>query len=48
MKSVFFWSEEEARAHRAANPIPKGLYLSFGVGAAVIQPIQTVLFGFEG
>jgi hypothetical protein len=48
MKSLFFWSEEEARAHRAANPKPKGLYLSLRLGATVIQPIQSLLFGFAG
>jgi hypothetical protein len=46
MKSVFFWSEEEARAHRAENPEPKGIYLTLRQGATVIKPIQSVLFGF--
>jgi hypothetical protein len=46
MKSVFFWSEDEARAHRTANPKPKGLYLSLRIGTAIIQPIQSILFGF--
>jgi len=48
MKSLFFWSEEEARAHRAANPNPRGLYLSLRLGAVVIKPIQSLLFGFAG
>ena len=48
MKSVFFWSEEEARAHRKKNPEPKGLYLSLKQGAIVTVPIQSVLFGFAG
>jgi hypothetical protein len=46
MKSVFFWSEEQARAHRAARPKPNGLYLSLRRAAAVITPIQSLLFGF--
>jgi len=46
MKSVFFWSEEEARKHRAENPEPKGIYLTLQQGAIVTQPIQSVLFGF--
>lgn len=48
MKSVFFWSEEEARAHRAANPKPRGLYLSLRLGAMTINPIQSLLFDFAG
>ncbi|MDX2435819.1 MAG: hypothetical protein QNL88_02105 [Acidobacteriota bacterium] len=47
MKSVFFWSEEQARAHRTQQPKPKGLYLSLRQSAIVIQPIQSILFGFE-
>ena len=46
MKSVFFWSEEEARSHRRENPEPKGLYLSLEQGAIVTMPVQSVLFGF--
>ncbi|MDH3744478.1 MAG: hypothetical protein OES47_05180 [Acidobacteriota bacterium] len=46
MKSVFFWSEEEARVHRRENPEPKGLYLSLRQGAIITVPIQSVLFGF--
>ena len=47
MKSVFFWSEEEARTHRAENPSPNGLYLTLQQGAIVTRPAQSVLFGFE-
>jgi hypothetical protein len=46
MKSVFFWSEEEARAHRKNNPEPKGIYLSLRQGEIINRPIQSVLFGF--
>jgi hypothetical protein len=46
MKSVFFWSEEEARTHRSENPGPKGIYLNLRQGAIVTRPIQSVLFGF--
>ena len=46
MKSVFFWSEEEARSHRRGNPEPKGIYLTLKQGAIVTVPIQSVLFGF--
>ena len=46
MKSVFFWSEEEARTHRAETPKPRGLYLTLRQGAIIIKPIQSVLFGF--
>jgi hypothetical protein len=46
MKSVFFWSEEEARAHRVKNPEPRGIYLDLRQGAIVTQQIQSVLFGF--
>lgn len=46
MKSVFFWSEEQARAHRKATPKPKGIYLTLRQGAIIIRPIQGVLFGF--
>lgn len=48
MKSVFFWSEEAARHHRAANPDPSGLYLTLRQGAMLTRPIQSVLFGFSG
>jgi hypothetical protein len=48
MKSLFFWSEEEARAHRAANSKPRGLYVLLRLGAIVIKPIQSLLFGFAG
>jgi hypothetical protein len=46
MKSVFFWSEEEACTHRSDNPKPRGIYLSLRQGAIVTKPIQSVLFGF--
>lgn len=46
MKSIFFWSEEEARAHRKKNPEPRGVYLTLRQGAVVIKPAQSVLFGF--
>lgn len=46
MKSVFFWSEEEACTHHAENPEPKGIYLTLRQGAIVTRPIQSVLFGF--
>ena len=46
MKSVFFWSEEEARTHRKENPEPRGIYLTLRQGAIVTRPIQSVLFGF--
>jgi len=46
MKSVFFWSEEQARAHRQTYPIPRGIYLTLRQGAIIIRPIQSVLFGF--
>ena len=48
MKSVFFWSEEEARIHRKENPKPNGIYLSLRQGAIVTKPIQSVIFGFSG
>ena len=47
MKSVFFWSEKEARTHRSENPGPKGIYLNLRQGAIVTRPIQSVLFGFR-
>ena len=47
MKSVFFWSEEEARTHRTRLPKPRGLYLSLPLAARIIQPIQSILFGFD-
>ncbi len=46
MKSVFFWSEEEARTHRFENPEPRGIYLSLRQGTIVTRTIQRVLFGF--
>jgi hypothetical protein len=46
MKSVFFWSEEEARKHRKDNPEPRGIYLTLQQGAIVTRAIQSVLFGF--
>ena len=46
MKSVFFWSEEQARIHRAEHPERKGLYLDLRQGAMIMKPIQSVLFGF--
>ena len=46
MKSVFFWSEDEARQHRAETPEPRGLYLNIRQGAVINKPIQSVLFGF--
>jgi len=46
MKSVFFWSEEEAKIHRRENPEPRGLYLGLRQGAMLIRPVQSVLFGF--
>jgi hypothetical protein len=46
MKSVFLWSEEEAREHRRQQPDPKGLYLTLKQGAIVTRPIQSVIFGF--
>jgi hypothetical protein len=47
MKSVFFWSEEEARTHRAKNPKPTGIYIDLRQGAIITQQIQSVLFGFK-
>ncbi len=46
MKSVFFWSEEEAHVHRKQNNETKGIYVTLGQGAIVTRPIQSVLFGF--
>jgi hypothetical protein len=46
MKSVFFWSEEEARAHRRNNPETRALYLGLRQGAILTRPVQSVLFGF--
>jgi hypothetical protein len=46
MKSVFFWSEEEARIHRNDNPKPRGIYLTLRQSAIVTRPVQSVLFGF--
>jgi len=46
MKSVFFWSEEQARTHRRTSPKPRGIYLTLRQGAIIIRPIQSVLFGF--
>ena len=46
MKSVFFWSEEEARTHRKNNPEPRGIYLTLRQGEIINRPIQSVLFGF--
>jgi hypothetical protein len=46
MKSVFFWSEEEARTHRTDNPEPRGIYLTLRQGEIINRPIQSVLFGF--
>jgi len=46
MKSVFFWSEEEARLHRAQNPEPRGIYLTLRQGAIIVKPAQSILFGF--
>jgi hypothetical protein len=47
MKSVFFWSEEEARVHRREQPDPKGIYLTLRQGAIVTRPVQSILFGFS-
>lgn len=47
MKSVFFWSEEEARIHRSENPEPRGIYLTLRQGAIITKPIQSVLFDFS-
>jgi hypothetical protein len=47
MKSVFFWSEDEARTHRKNNPKPRGIYLSLRQAAFLTRPIQSALFGFE-
>jgi len=47
MKSVFFWSEEEARVHRRERPDPKGIYLTLRQGAIVTRPVQSILFGFS-
>ena len=47
MKSVFFWSEEEANIHRGENPETRALYLGLRQGAMLTRPIQSVLFGFE-
>ena len=47
MQSVFFWSEEEARAHRRQHPEPRGLYLGLRQGAILTRPVQSVLFGFS-
>jgi hypothetical protein len=46
MKSVFFWSEEEARTHRRNSPQPRGLYVTLRQGAIITRSIQSVLFGF--
>jgi len=46
MKSVFFWSEEEARTHRKENPEPRGIYLALRQGEIITRPIQSILFGF--
>jgi hypothetical protein len=46
MKSVFFWSEEEARTHRRENPEPKGIYVTLRQGAVITRPIQSAVFGF--
>ena len=47
MKSVFFWSEDQARTHRKNNPTPRGIYLNLRQAAILTKPIQSVLFGFE-
>jgi len=46
MKSVFLWSEDEARQHRKRHPYPRGLYLTLEQAAILTRPIQSVLFGF--
>lgn len=46
MKSVFFWSEEEARTHRTEIPEPRGIYLTLRQGEIITKPIQSVIFGF--
>ena len=48
MKSVFLWSEDEARQHRREQPEPKGLYLTLKQGAIITRPIQSALFAFGG
>jgi len=48
MKSVFLWSEDEARQHRKQQPEPRGLYLTLKQGAILTRPIQSALFGFVG
>jgi hypothetical protein len=47
MNSVFFWSGEEARTHRAESPIPRGIYLTLRQGAIIMKPAQSILVGFD-
>jgi hypothetical protein len=47
MKSVFFWSEEHARAHRRTKGWVRGIYLTLEQMVLQTRLIQSAIFGFE-
>jgi len=44
--SVFFWSEEQAKAFRRQNKDGMGIYLNLKQSIALTAPVQGALFGF--
>ena len=46
-KSVFFWSEENARKHRSMGEQVDGLYLTMDQAVYSIPITQSALFAFE-
>jgi hypothetical protein len=47
MNSVFFWSEEHARAHRRMNGGVRGMYLTLDQSVFLTRHAQSAIFGFE-
>ncbi len=46
MKSVFFWSEEHAKAYRQAHSGERGTYMTLAQAVYVTPRTQGALFGF--
>ena len=46
MKSIFFWSEEHAKAYRRQVGGEWGIYLTLAQSAYVTRVAQSSLFGF--
>jgi hypothetical protein len=46
-KSVFFWSEEQARHHRRTARNMRGLYFRLEQGTEIIRLIQSAIFAFS-